>query len=188
MDSTSPYTARKTPLTASMKSMAAGDENTPPGYEMARGLSEKGTHGQVTAAASCHLPAAYPTKCSTPVKCTPAGQASRTSRCCAMHPYAPRNPSYNPNGVHPFRRQQLWQPAALPGLAACHQQHQLDTPQEPCGRHSPACPGPLSCCNPHEHHEGPAALSSHATHHSTHARGWPASAWASSSCSSARRL
>lgn len=38
MESTSPYTARKTPPTASMKSMAAGDENTPP----AHGLNEKG--------------------------------------------------------------------------------------------------------------------------------------------------
>jgi hypothetical protein len=42
MESTSPYTARKTPPTASMKSIAAGAENTPPGHDMARGLSEKG--------------------------------------------------------------------------------------------------------------------------------------------------
>lgn len=50
MDSTSPYTARKTPPTASMKSMAAGDENTPPGHEMARVMSEKGTHGELSGA------------------------------------------------------------------------------------------------------------------------------------------
>jgi hypothetical protein len=42
MENTSPYTARQTPPTASMKSLAAGDENTPPGHDMARELSEKG--------------------------------------------------------------------------------------------------------------------------------------------------
>lgn len=41
MESTSPYAGRKTPPTASMKSLVAGDENTPPGHDMARGLCEK---------------------------------------------------------------------------------------------------------------------------------------------------
>lgn len=60
-------------------------------------------------------------------------------------------------------RRQLWQPAALPVLAARNTQQQLDAPQEPGSSHAPARPSALTSCRTNEHHEGPAALRNHTT-------------------------